>query len=366
ETLVYQDIEFHGLKWLPKGNSLKIQRLEISLSSFSLEGLNIKIQNGRIQFSGSETILFYGEFRNGTLNVSAYTSSISIRDTLDLFAETAALKKISGSLSNVDINIKGSFLDPEIQGSFLVKKLSRDMFTMADCPGKLNLKLADIKDALKINGEILLESGALSGPKTALIRIKESRILFTGDPNIPTLHLRGTSAVEDVTISILLKGTFDEPDLKLTSQPAMDQDRLLLMLATNKTWKSVETALHKQELSADIAKDFLDYFVFSGSGDKIAQKYGIRDILVKYNGTMTKVGATKDITANTAVSYSVAQQQEKEKNPSLSHKVGTEYKINEAISITGEKEIKQNSEAEQTRDEQKTDDKVMLKFKKEF
>ena len=366
EALVYQDIEFHDLKWLPKGNLLKIQRLEISVSSFSLQGLNIKIQNGRLTFSGSEAILFYGDYQNGVLNVSAYTNNIGIRDTLDLFAETAALKKISGSLEGVDINIKGSFLEPEIQGSFLVEKLSRDKFSMTNCPGKLNLKLADIKDNLKIKGEILLEKALISGPKTALINIRESKLLFTGDPKTPTLDLRGTSAVEDVKINILLKGTFAEPDLKLTSSPAMDQDRLLLMLATNKSWQSVETAVIKQELSVDIAKDFLDYFIFSGSGSKMAERFGIRNISVKYDGTTTGIGATKDISSKTAVSYSIEQQQEKEKEPSMSHKVGTEYKITENISIAGEKEIKQNSATEQAQDKQKTDDKVILKFKKDF
>ena len=98
----------------------------------------------------------------------------------------------------------------------------------------------------------------------------------------------------------------------------------------------------------------------------MAERFGIRNISVKYDGTSAGIGATKDISSKTAVSYSVEQQQEKEKKPSMSHKVGTEYKITENISIAGEKEIKQNSVTEQAQDKQKTDDKVILKFKKDF
>lgn len=366
ETLVYQNIEFHDLKWLPAGNVIKIQRLEISLDSFSLQGLNIKIMNGRVKFPNTETMLFQGTYQNGEMNFSAYTNEIAVTNILDLFAETSALKNIAGLFKDVDIDIKGTFLEPEIHGSFLLLKLSRDKFKMTDCPGKLDLKLSDIKDNIRINGNIVLEKGQISGPKTAIITVGESKISFQGDPENPSVEFRGSSIVENVNINILLKGSFEKPDLKITSKPTMDQDRLLLMLATNKTWKSFETALNKQELSIDIAKDFLDYFIFSGTGEMMAKKYGIRDISVKYSDSVTGVGATKDITSNTAVSYSVEQQHEKEKTPTISQKVGTEYAITKNVSISGEKEIKMNSEDPKTTENSKTDDKVMLKFKKEF
>ncbi|MBF0253170.1 MAG: hypothetical protein HQL29_05075, partial [Candidatus Omnitrophica bacterium] len=56
-TLVYENMEFHDLKWLPAGNLVKIQRLEVSVESFSLQGVRIKITNGRLNFSNTETVL---------------------------------------------------------------------------------------------------------------------------------------------------------------------------------------------------------------------------------------------------------------------------------------------------------------------
>jgi len=364
--LVLQNIEFKDLQWLPQGNSLKIQKLEVYLSSFSIEGLNVNIHNGRLNLPGSEAILFYGNYQNASLDITVYSNVLGVRETLDFFAKSSELKNLSGALGNIDINVKGSFLEPDLNGEFHIEKLSRKAFSMANCPGALRIKLKDIKESLKLYGEILLKSGVISGPKTAIINLKESKILFTGDPRKPALDFKGTSAVGDVKIDIALKGTFDKPDLKLTSKPAMSKDRLLVMLATNKTWQSAETAINKQELSADLVKDFLEYFVFSGSGDKIAQQYGIRNILVKYDGKTTGIGATKDISDKTSVSYSVEQQQENGKKASTSHKVGSEYKITETISIGAEKELKQDARTEQTQDGQKTDDKVILKYKKEF
>lgn len=366
EALVYQDIEFRDLKWLPKENSLKIQRLEIAFNSFSLEGLSIKIYNGKLIFSGSEGILFYGDYQNGMLDITVYSKDISVPDALDLFAETAALKNILGTLGDVDINIKGSFFEPEIYGSFHVEELSRNSFSMTNCPGEVKLQLKDIKDDPKLKGQILLKSGVISGPKTAAINLKESKILFADDIKKPMLDLRGAATVEKVKINIVLKGSFDKPELNLTSTPPMNQDRLLLMLATNKTWQSVETAVNNQTLSVDIAKDFLDYFIFSGSGNKIAERYGIRDISVKYNETTTGTGAVKDITDKAAISYFVERLQQKTENSTVTHKVGGEYKITENILVGAEKELKQNNKTEQIQDKQQTDDKVMLKFKKEF
>ncbi|MFH1504968.1 MAG: translocation/assembly module TamB domain-containing protein [Candidatus Omnitrophota bacterium] len=366
KALVYQDIEFHDLEGLPKGNVLKIQRLEIALNSFNLNGLRINIQNGKLIFPSSDIILFYGNYQNAELNMTVYSNDINVSDLLDLFVENKTVKKVSGYIKNVDINIKGPLSKPEISGSFHVEKLSRDKFSMVNCPGELNFKLNSIKNNLKLNGWILLKSGMLSGPKTATVNLKESKILFTGDSKKPALNFKGVSNVGDVRIEIALEGTFDKPDIKLTSKPAMNEDRLMLMLATNKTWQSAETAINARELSMDLAKDFLGYFVFSGSGDKIAQQYGIHNILLKYDGQTTGIGATKDISDKSSISYAIEQQQKIDEKTSVSQKIGSEYKITENISIGAEKELKQNNETEQTQDKPKTDDKVMLKFKKEF
>lgn len=365
-TFVCQDIEFHDLEWLPKGNSLKIQRLEISLTSFSPRGLSGKINNGRLQFPGSDAMLFYGDYQDGNLNITVYSSIMDVRDTLDLFAESALLENVSGIIRNVDMKITGYFLEPELNGTFYIERLDRDGFSMTNCPGTVRLKLNDIKDELKAYGQITLINGIVSGQKTAAINLLESKILFDGSLESPTFDFKGTSQVENVKIEIALKGTLEAPDLKISSKPPMTQERLVIMLATDKSWNSVEAALSKGELSVDLAKDFLDYFIFSGSGNKTMQQLGVRDVQIKYDNKSKGIGATKDITDKVSGSYSIEQPQGKQDQPSATQKLGGEYKINDAISIGAERELKPDNKTAETQNQQQPEDKVMLKFKKEF
>ncbi|MFH1678204.1 MAG: translocation/assembly module TamB domain-containing protein [Candidatus Omnitrophota bacterium] len=366
QTLIFEDIEFDDLKWLPAGSKLKIQKLQVYLASLSVGGLEVNIHNGRLNLPGSEAIFFYGNYQNSTLDLSVYSNAVAVRETLDLFTESQGLKNLSGVLSKIDINIKGSFLEPELNGEFYVDRLLREDFTMTSCPVSVSLQLRDIKEGLKLYGQILLKSAVVFGPKTAAINLQESKIFFNGVPMNPSFDLKGTSKVGDTKINIALKGAIDKPDLRLTSQPAMPEEWLLVMLATNKTWKGAGEAISKGELSADLAKDFLDYFLFSGSGNKIAQKFGLTGISIKYDGQAKGIGATKDISDKASASYSIEQPQSKEENSAATHKLGAEYKITESISVGVKKELKNSDKLEQTQDKPKPDDEIMLKFKKEF
>lgn len=366
QTLIFENIEFDNLAWLPPGSLLKIQRLELFLSSFSLEGLNAKIYNGRLNFPDSEAILFYGDCQNGAFDLTVYADTVSVGEALDLFAENALLERLSGTVRNIDIKVGGSFFEPELNGNFHLEDLARDGFSMTNCPGTLSLKLTDLKEGLKLYGHIVLAGGIISGPKTAIVNLQKSKILFNGDPKAPLLEFRGTSRVEDVKISLTLQGGFDNPDLKLASQPSFPQERLLTMLATGKSWSSAEGVINKGELSVDLAKDFLDYFVFSDPESKMMQQVGVRNLQIKYDDKTKGIGATKDITDKAAATYFIEQPQGKQETPTTTHRVGGEYKITESISIGAEKELKQDSKTGQALDKQQTDDKVTLKFKKEF
>lgn len=366
QGLVFQNIEFNGLKQLPPGNNLKIQKLEVDLNFFGRGGFSVKIHNGRLHLPGSDRVIFYGDYQNGTLNLTVYSNAVGVRETLDLFAKSSELKDLAGILRNIDISIKGSFLAPQISGEFQIEQLSQKSFAMTNSSGALSLQLKDIKTDLKIQGEILLNDGKVFGPKTAVINLQKSKIIFSGEPRKPSFDLRGVSRVGDVKINIELKGTVGQPSLKLTSQPSLPQGQLLVMLATNKSWQDTENALKKGELSADLAKDFLDYFVFSGTGNKIAEKFGLDTIAVKYDREAKGVGITKSVSGKTAASYSVEQSQGKMQEPATTHKVGAEYKITENISAAAEKELKPDNNADQEQEGEKADDKVILKFKKEF
>ena len=140
----------------------------------------------------------------------------------------------------------------------------------------------------------------------------------------------------------------------------------MVMLATGKRWKGAEASLNNAVISPDLTADFIDYFVFGGMGSKIARQFGISDISLKIDKQTTGIGIKKEVSEKAEISYGIEQSQAKEKEPTVTQKVGGEYKITESVSVEAEKELKQDNETEKTQDKAQTDDKVLIKFKKEF
>lgn len=360
------NLEIKDAKILPEGSILRIQKIEFSFASLSPQGLNLNIHNGRLVVPGSELILFHGGLRNNILDFNLYSKSVNIAELSSLFLEKKDLKKILGTISGIDIFVKGSLAEPEFQGEFKIEKLLSNGFTLSDCPLVFKLQLKDIKDEVKLFGEVYANAGAASGPKTAVIKLGESKILFSGDPKKASFNLRGISVVEGTKIDIVLKGTLDEPDLRLTSEPSLPKERLLLMLATGKSWKASELALGKGELTVDSVKDFIDYFVFSGSGSKIAEQLGISDISVTFDKQKKGLGVKKSVTDKIDATYAVEQAQQGEETPITSQRLGGEYKITDSLTVGAERELRGEQKNNTSQESPPPDDKIFLKFKKEF
>lgn len=138
------------------------------------------------------------------------------------------------------------------------------------------------------------------------------------------------------------------------------------MLATGKRWQGAEDFLRHNKISADLAKDFIDYFIFGGSGSKMARELGITDLSLRYDEKASGVRVKKRVSDKTEVSYAVEKNQHTEGNSSITHKTGGEYRITEGVFLEGEKEIKKNHSEKEADSKEKTDDKLLLKYKKEF
>ena len=137
------------------------------------------------------------------------------------------------------------------------------------------------------------------------------------------------------------------------------------MLATNKSWKMTEGALVKGQMSPDVTRDFLDYFLFAGSGDRLAQFFGLKNLNFQMNGKTKGIGVKKDVTDNLGVSYAVEKEETKEKNGTTAQKIGSEYKLSDSVTVETERELKQEKTTD-LQDKTSTDDKVLLKYKKSF
>ncbi|HDT14860.1 MAG TPA: hypothetical protein ENN55_01490, partial [Firmicutes bacterium] len=270
----FHDVLLEDLKYMPHGALLDIKRLDVSVNPFRPGDSSLAAHNGKLLIPGSDPVLFHGTYKDGSLDFNIYSRSININQALHI-AQANDLKDITGTVNDLDIYINGGFLEPELTGGFYVRALSRRGFLLSDCEVSLDLKLKNIAAGPEIYGGINLNNGRVSGPRTAEVRISAGKIFLRGRSGQPFFDLRGISDVGGVRINVGLRGTAEEPDIRLSSKPSLPKGLLLLMLATNKSWKGVKGVIDGGQISTDIVKDFVDYFFFAGTGTKIARYFGI-------------------------------------------------------------------------------------------
>lgn len=362
--MVYENVEMEDLEMLPKPNILKIQKISINIDALSMEGISGSLENARLLLPNADPILVYGTLDKGVLDFNVYSKTISLSEVESLI-ESSELKKVSGDLSEIDIRIKGDLREPQFEGEFIVNKIDKDGFSLINSPGTLNLIIKEENNIKGLYGNITLQNGTIRGKRTAIVSLKPSKIMFSGDPQKPGFDINGTSQVESIKLSIALKGSFDKPDLQLKSDPPMEKDRLLLALATNKTWRNTQDILDKGVVSKDIAKDFIDYFIFGGQGSKFAEKFGLKTVSIKYDAESKGVTVTKDLSDKLEGKYEIEEKNKNETKADIIQKIGGEYKVTEALSLEAQKELKQQYENNQP-DNSKTESQLLLKFKKSF
>ncbi|MBU0468726.1 MAG: translocation/assembly module TamB, partial [Candidatus Omnitrophica bacterium] len=356
--MVYENVEIEDLEILPKPNILKIQKISVNIDSLSVDGISVSLENARLLLPNADPVLAYGSLDNGALDLNVYSKSLSLSE-IETLIRSIDLNNVSGELSEVDIRVKGTLKEPQFEGDFIINKIAKDGFSLLNSPGTLSLMIKEENNAKGLSGTIVLQNGTISGKRTAIVSLKTSKIMFSGDPQKPSFDINGTSQVGNIKLSIALKGSFDKPDLQLKSDPPMEKDRLLLALATNKTWKNTEDILNKGVISKDIAKDFIDYFVFGGQGNKFAEKFGLKTVAIKYDGQGKGVAVTKDLSDKLEGKYEIEEKNKNETNTDIIQKIGGEYKVTENLSLEAKKELTQQYE-NTLLENSKTEDQLLL------
>lgn len=363
--MVYDDFVLEDLEFFPKPNKVKIQKLVVNIDSFSLDGISVTIENGKLSLPDADPILINGKYEQQLLDFNVYTMSFSDREIKALMT-TDILKQITGNLSAVDIFVKGTIDEPILSGELMIEKIVKDDFSLEQAPCRFQLNIKKNADVLGLQGVITCKTGLIRGKKTALVQLQESKIFFNGDPTKPSLDIKATSVVENIKINIAVKGGVQNPDLQINSNPPMSKDRLLLALATNKTWKNTEQLFNKGSFSPDIAKDFLGYFMFGEEGNTFAEKFGLKSVSVQYDGKTKGVTVTKDISSKLEGRYKIEETTTNENQAEVSQKVSGEYQITDSLSVEAQKEVMPKDSVDQVDRKETADDQLLLKFKKSF
>jgi autotransporter translocation and assembly factor TamB len=372
EGLRLTNLTLRNLKDFPPGSLLEIESLYINVSSLAIEGAAIEIENARLKLPSSGSIFLFGAMRKGILNFNVYSNNIDAKEVLRLFPKKPrSFRFVKGYLSNVDIDIRGTYKKPVLIGKFYVDKIFYKDFIVSKAPGKGNVRIERRLGKTNLFGPISFKKGEILA-KNIHAQMEGSRVIFTGPPKNPVLDLYGYSMVEELKINIRVEGTRDRPKMELSSNPSFSETKLLLMLVTGKGWAGLDESLTQGTISPSLAKEAVDFFVLGGSGSRMANKLGIKDVSISFDegkrGVALKTGLTKQI----EVGYGVEQEEEETGGQAIStvtQKVGGEIKMTEKISVGVEREFRKHYDPQLSSPDslpQETDDKLLLKYEGKF
>ncbi len=363
--LKLENLEIKNLEKLPSGNVVRIQELILENPIWDFQKANLVLRNGRIILPHSDPIVFDGNYKEGAVDFSFYARSLDITSFKEIFNMPQMSNSLSGSIGNVDMKLSGTWDEPTVIGDFYVEKFTYQDFALVESPATVNLKFKNQLEGYAPSGTITLNGGRLLAKNTQ-VNLQKSTFFITNDLTNPSFSIQGNSKIEDTDIQISLSGTKNNPEIKLKTDTALPTERLLLMLATGKSWKGLDTSLDKKQVSPDLVKDFIDYFMFSGSGDKLANKLGIKNIFLTLEKGKKGIGVKKKVTNNLDVGYEVNETQVPLQQPTRQQKISGDVQVSNNVSVSAEKEIRPRDVTQQGTQEKPEDNKVLLKYETKF
>ncbi len=398
-----ESFELDVSRWLPGGGTLRARTVDIDLAVFSKAGPDVKIKDvtltaavlgggeARVNFADillerndlrrpvillrqgwfksadMDALLVTARLTANTCQANIYAKYISVPAVLRFFPQVKGMAGITGGIADLDLYVRGSLSAPEFSSVFKLPEIVYRNFSAVDCVGDFSLKLDPAKSPFGVNGRLNFQRGALKGPNGVKVELGESAVYFSGEALKPRLDARGSANIEGTKILIFLRGTADKPDLFLSSEPSMPQERLLVMLATGKKWSGAEDSLNRNTVTPDMALELIDYFALGGSGGGLARQLGLSDISFTFDQAKTGVSFKKDVVEGAKLQYSVEQTRSTGAQPPVTtQKVGGEIQLVPGVSISAQKELPSAFGEEPAAEKKKTDDTIMLKMKKEF
>lgn len=366
EGIVYKNLEIKDIKGLPKGAVLKVQELNVNLHELSFNGIEIKVENARLSLPDSEAIVLSGSFRNMLIDMNVFSVGFTVRELLTYYPDLKKYLPVQGDISSIDLCVTGSYLEPSIKGSFTADRIVYNAFMLTNSPWQFDIQLKDLSQDIRIFGNANLERGDIV-TKRALVQLTKGNLVFSGPVDEVQFDIIGNSEIEKTQIDISLKGTINNPEIALYSDPSYSQQKLMVMLISGKSWKSVEDSLDSGLNSAALTKDFVDYFFFAGRSNQFVKRFGINDFSVKFEENKKGISAKKELSKNLEIGYGIEQTKTNGQTADISQKLGGEVKVTNQLSVGVEREIKKSqADILLNKPADENNNKVFLKYKKNF
>jgi len=368
DGLVIDNLELKNIPKLPEGSVIRIQRITAHLTGLNVKALTVNVQNTRVVLPDSDPVVISGHLKDGLMDFNIYSQGFTVTELKEYFPDLKALIPLKGEASGVDLYISGDYREPNIKGNLIIENFMYKGFILTQSPLSIDVQLKDIDKDVQIYGLVKLEKGSFQTTKKVLVKLTPSVFKFSGLWSDPELNLHGVSKVGKTTIQIAIKGHLPEPDINLTSEPPASKEKLMIMLATGKSWESFDRALDGTLTSGDLTKDFIDYFIFAGRGNQFAQRYGVSEFSITFEETRQGISAKKELGDKIEVGYEAERVIDRSREGvETTQKLGGEYKVNENVSVGLEREIKQeflDGLSDEVRDE--AEDTIFIEYKKKF
>ena len=370
-----EDLQLRGVAGLPAGSLVEIQQVDAS-RPIRLDHIRAA-HNARLRMLYSDPVVFSATQRAGRWDLRAYCKAVSAQELLAAAGPYRPRGAVAGTLSEVYLTATGTPREIELTGEFVVDQLSRGAFSLTRAPGTLHLWLKGLPGMPQVTGAVELFRGTVAAKQTT-VTLRRSALRFAGDPLLPAFDISGSSTVEGVAINMALTGTKEAPVLRLSSDPPAPQGILLIMLATGKRWQGPQDVWADEQVSSELATDFIDYFVFGGLGSRIGRRFGITDLAITHGTETNWVGVETTLGNRVTLGLQVDPTQTQHgpvpvdgQKPLLPSRVGAEVKLTETtvVDITGERTPltrPASATADPTKTGPETEDAVFLKLKKRF
>ncbi|HEO63987.1 MAG TPA: hypothetical protein ENN78_01815, partial [Candidatus Omnitrophica bacterium] len=289
--------------------------------------LMLEVHNGRLDLPKSDPILFSGRYEGGILDLDIFSKRIIISDVGAVFSLSEDIRTIKGAVSDFSSKVAGLQARPEFSGRFKIEQIAQDGFSVSG--SQAAFKGFYSKNSFYIQADF--EGGTIV-KKDITVNIQRAKIDFSQGQKSPVIDFHGHSQVGGVKIEISLKGSLQNPSLKLTSTPELSQERLLIMLVTGKRWKGADYFFQEGEVTPELTKDLVDYFILGGRADRIMQKFGLSDISFKYDSTMRSFGLKKSLSENVDARYELERSLVDSQAQTPVQRIGGEYRIIDGLS----------------------------------
>lgn len=291
QDLRLEDLRAEGLPGLKTPHTLKAQRVAWDLSA-GPAGLREAV-HAQVRIEGSaEPIMIIGRGSAEGPDLRVYSRSIAV-EALKAVLGRSGMKVTGGSLTDVELHVLGSWREPVWTGNLTLDRVGYGRFEFSGVRVWTDgLISASSPSGVELRGAIVATGGKIHHTRGQL-DLKQGIVTYYGDPAVPELDVEGRTRIGSAEVRIRIGGTPLKPQVRLGSDGALSQEKLLLMLATGQEWPATEKALEAGKATFDVTREFVDYFVLGGTGQRMKDRFGLRDLTLGLEKIIPFAGAAR-------------------------------------------------------------------------